>query len=77
MQWNISHENEQNNAICSDMDEPRDCHTKQSKSENFLQTISIASEVRLSNLTTKELQLYNKDSTKLMDKGANAKIFAT
>ena len=33
MQWNISHENEQNNAICSDMDEPRDCHTKQSKSE--------------------------------------------
>ena len=33
MQWNISHEKEQNNAICSDMDEPRDCHTEQSKSE--------------------------------------------
>ena len=46
------------------------------KSENFLRTISIASEVRLSNLTTKALKLYNKDSTKLMDKGANAKIFA-
>ena len=24
---------EQNNVICSDVDEPRDCHTEQSKSE--------------------------------------------
>ena len=23
----LSHKKEQNNAICSDMDEPRDCHT--------------------------------------------------
>ena len=37
------------------------------KSENFLRTISTASEVRLSNLTTKALKLYNKDSTKLME----------
>lgn len=43
---------------------------KYCKSENFLPTISTASEVRVSNLTTKALKLYNKDSTKLMDKGA-------
>ena len=24
----LSHKKEQNNAICSDMDGPRDCHTK-------------------------------------------------
>ena len=27
IQWNISHKKEQNNAICSNMDGPRDCHT--------------------------------------------------
>ena len=29
----LGHKKEQNNAICSNMDGPRDCHTKQSKSE--------------------------------------------
>ena len=29
----LSHKKEQNNAICSDMDGPRDCHTKWSKSD--------------------------------------------
>ena len=28
VQWNISHKKEWNNAICSNMDEPRDDHTK-------------------------------------------------
>ena len=32
-QWNISHKKNQNNAICSNMDRPRDYHTKWSKSE--------------------------------------------
>ena len=27
-QWNISHKKNQNNAICSNMDRPRDYHTK-------------------------------------------------
>ena len=26
--WNISHKKERNNAICSNMVRPRDCHTK-------------------------------------------------
>ena len=30
-QWNISHKKEWNNAICSNMDGPRDYHTKWSK----------------------------------------------
>ena len=29
----LSHKNERNNAICSNMDGPRDDHTKESKSE--------------------------------------------
>ena len=29
----FSHKNEQNNAICSDVGGPRDCHTKWSKSD--------------------------------------------
>ena len=29
----LSHKKEQNNAICSNMDGPRDCHTEWSKSE--------------------------------------------
>ena len=29
----LSHKKERNNAICSDMDGPRDCHTEWSKSE--------------------------------------------
>ena len=29
----LSHQKEWNNAICSNMDEPRDSHTKQSKSD--------------------------------------------
>ena len=29
----LSHREEQNNAICSNMDRPRDCHTKWSKSD--------------------------------------------
>ena len=29
----LSHKKEWNNAICSDMDRPRDCHTKWSKSD--------------------------------------------
>ena len=33
IQWNISHQKEWNNAICSNMDGPRDYHTKGSKSE--------------------------------------------
>ena len=28
IQWNISHKKERNNAICSNMDGPRDYHTK-------------------------------------------------
>ena len=28
VQWNISHKKEQNNATCSNMDGPRDYHTK-------------------------------------------------
>ena len=34
MEWNITQSwKEQNNAICSNMDGPRDCHTKWSKSD--------------------------------------------
>ena len=29
----LSHKKEQNNAICSDMDAPRDCHTEGNKSD--------------------------------------------
>ena len=29
----LSHKKEQNNAICSNMDRPRDCHTEGSKSD--------------------------------------------
>ena len=29
----LSHKNEQNNAICSNMDGPRDCHTEWSESD--------------------------------------------
>ena len=29
----LSHKKERNNAICSDMDGPRDCHTEWSKSK--------------------------------------------
>ena len=29
----LSHKKEQNNAICSNMDRPRDCHTEWSKSD--------------------------------------------
>ena len=29
----LSHKKEQNNAICSNMDGPRDCHTKWNKSD--------------------------------------------
>ena len=29
----LGHKKEQNNAICSNMDGPRDCHTKWSKSD--------------------------------------------
>ena len=29
----LSHKKEQNNAICSNMDGPRDCHTERSKSD--------------------------------------------
>ena len=29
----LSHKKEQNNAICSNMDGPRDCHTEWSKSD--------------------------------------------
>ena len=32
-QGNISHKTEWNNAICSNMDENRECHTKQNKSD--------------------------------------------
>ena len=31
----FSQRKEQNNAICRDMDEPRDCHTEWSKSEKY------------------------------------------
>ena len=31
----LSHKNEQNNAICSDMDGPRDYHTKWTKKDNY------------------------------------------
>ena len=35
----LSHQKEQNNAICSDMDGPRDCHTEWSKSERERQIL--------------------------------------
>ena len=28
IQWNISHKKERNNAVCSNMDKPRDYHIK-------------------------------------------------
>ena len=31
----LSHKKEQNNAICSNMDGPRDYHTKSSKSDKY------------------------------------------
>ena len=34
----LSHRKERNNAICSYMDKPRDCHTKGSKSYRERQT---------------------------------------
>ena len=34
----LSHEKEWNNAICSNMDGPRDCHTKWNKSDRKRQT---------------------------------------
>ena len=33
IQWNISHKKEGNNAVCGNMDEPRDYHIERSKSE--------------------------------------------
>jgi len=33
IQWNISYKKEWSNAICSDMDGPRDCHTECSKKD--------------------------------------------
>ena len=33
-QWSISHKEEWNNTICSNMDGPKDYYTRQSKSEN-------------------------------------------
>ena len=38
----LSHKKEQNNAICSNMDGPRDCHTKWSKSDRERQIYDIA-----------------------------------
>ena len=35
----LSHRKEQNNAICSKMDGPRDCHTERSKSEKEKQIL--------------------------------------
>ena len=32
-QWDISHKNEWNNAICNSMNEPRDYHSNWSKSD--------------------------------------------
>ena len=29
--WNVSHQKEQNNVICSHMDGPKDCHTESGK----------------------------------------------
>ena len=37
----LSHEKEQNNAICNNMDGPRDCHTKWSKSDRERQIYDI------------------------------------
>ena len=33
LEWNISHWKQWNNAICSDVDGPRDYHTKQNHTE--------------------------------------------
>ena len=38
----LSHKKEWNNAICSNMDEPRDYHTKRSKSERERQISMIS-----------------------------------
>ena len=38
----LSHEVEVNNAICSNMDGPRDCHTERSKSDREGQIYDIA-----------------------------------
>ena len=37
----LSHKKEQNNAICSDMDGPRDCHTEWIKSDRERQILYI------------------------------------
>ena len=39
-QWNISHKKEWNNAIYSNMDGPRDYHTKWSKSDRERQILN-------------------------------------
>ena len=35
-QWNISHKKEQNNAICNNMDGPRDSHAKSEKDKHHM-----------------------------------------
>ena len=53
IQRNISHKKEQNNAICSNMNEPRDCHTEWSKSDG--QIYDIAYMWNLKKMGTNEL----------------------
>ena len=38
----LSHKKEQNDAICSNMDGPRDCHTEQSQSDGERQNTTIS-----------------------------------
>ena len=53
IQRNISHKKEQNNAICSNMNGPRDCHTEWSKSDR--QIYDIAYMWNLKKMGTNEL----------------------
>ena len=50
MEYYSAIKKEQNNAICSNMDEPRDCHTEWSKSDTERQIYDITYMWNLKNI---------------------------
>ena len=51
----LSHKKEQNNAICSNMDGPKDCHTKWSKSDRDRQIYDVVYTLNLKKMTQMNL----------------------
>ena len=65
----LNHKKEWNNAICSNMDEPRDSHTKWSKSEKDTYDITY-----MWNLTKGHKWIYLQNRNKLKDLENKCKV---